>query len=92
MAGMTRRQLLGKSLGAATAGAALAGGATVLPKLLGITAEAATVSPSAESTRTDLVVHVRPGTSGELRVMSGDHEVVVTDAKLVSRLRSASTH
>jgi nitrous oxide reductase len=89
MAGLTRRQLLGKSLGAATAGAALVGGATVLPKLLATSAEA-DMAPSAASARKDLLVHVRPGSSGELRVMSGDREVVVHDARLVSRLRSAS--
>jgi hypothetical protein len=35
-------------------------------------------------------VHVRPGNSGELRVISGEREAVISDAQLVSRLRSAS--
>jgi nitrous oxide reductase len=90
MADLTRRQLLGKSLGAATAGAALVGGSAVLPKLLATTAEARTVPSSAASRKSDLVVHVRPGASGEMRLMSGNHEVVVSDAALVSRLRRAS--
>jgi nitrous oxide reductase len=90
MASLTRRQLLGKSLGAATAGAALVGGAAVLPKLLATTAEAQMEPSSAASRRADLVVHVRPGSSGELRLMGDNHEVVVKDAALVSRLRRAS--
>ena len=90
MAGMTRRQLLGRSLGAATTGVALVGGGAMLPKLLATTAEADTTPASAASTRSDLVVHVAPGSSGELRLMSGSGEVVVKDAQLVSRLRRAS--
>ncbi len=89
MTDMTRRQMLGRSIGAATAGAALVGGAAVLPKLL-TTAEADTVASSAASRKADLVVHVRPGTTGELRLMTGSDEVVVRDAALVSRLRRAS--
>jgi nitrous oxide reductase len=89
MPGLTRRQLLGKSLGAATAGAALVGGAAVVPKLLASAGGQAS-RPSADSVARTLVVHVRPGNSGELRVISGEREAVISDAQLVSRLRSAS--
>jgi hypothetical protein len=90
MAGLTRRQLLGRSLGAATTGVALVGGGAVLPALLATTAQADTTPASAASAKSDLVVHVAPGSSGELRVMSGSNEVIVKDAQLVSRLRRAS--
>jgi hypothetical protein len=89
MPGLTRRQLLGKSLGAATAGAALVGGATVVPKLLAASGAKAS-RPSLDSVARTLVVYVRPGTSGDVQVISGEREVVINDAQLVSRLRSAS--
>lgn len=89
MADLTRRQLLGKSLGAATAGAALVGGATVVPKLLA-SAGAQAARPSAESEARTLVVYVRPGSSGDVQVISGESETVVHDRQLVSRLRSVS--
>jgi nitrous oxide reductase len=86
MGGLTRRQLLGKSIGAATAGAVLVGGAGVLPRMLGTTAQAEETPSDGEP----LVVYVHGGTSGELQLMQGDHETVVRDARLVSRLRAAS--
>ena len=89
MPGLTRRQLLGKSLGAATAGAALVGGATVVPKLLASSGAQAS-SASRESAARTLVAYVRPGTSGDVQLISGEREIVINDAQLVSRLRSAS--
>jgi nitrous oxide reductase len=89
MPDLTRRQLLGKSLGAATAGAALVGGATVLPKLLSASGAEAS-RPSRASEAKAMVVHIRAGNSGELEVMSGEREVIIKDAQLVSRLRRAS--
>ena len=86
MGGLTRRQLLGKSIGAATAGAVLVGGAGVLPRVLGTTAEAAETAADGPP----MVVYVHAGSSGELQLMHGEHETVVRDAHLVSRLRAAS--
>jgi hypothetical protein len=87
MGGMTRRQLLGRSLGAATAGVAMAGGVAALPRALGPEPLAA---DSRGADGQPLMVYVRPGSSGELQVMHDSGEVVVTDPQLVSRLRSAS--
>ena len=87
MRDLTRRQLLGKSIGAATAGAALVGGAAALPHVLG-SASLASTGPAGDGP--PLVVYVRPGTSGEIQLMRGDQETVVSDSHLVSRLRAAA--
>jgi hypothetical protein len=67
----------------------LVGGVAVVPKLLAGSGQAS--RPSADSVGRSLVVHVRAGTSGEMRLMSGETEVVINDAQMVSRLRSASS-
>ena len=61
MAGMTRRQLLGRSLGAAATGVALVGGGAMLPKLLATTAEADTTPASAASAGSTSSSAWRPG-------------------------------
>ena len=85
VAGMTRRQLLGRSVGSAAAGAALVAGGGAVTKMLLAPGVAEASDDSA-----DVVVHIRGGSSGELLVMRGESEELVHDAQLVNRLRRAA--
>jgi hypothetical protein len=61
----------------------------VLPKLLSSTGvQASRAAPDANAK--PVVVYVRAGISGDVKLISGEREVVINDAQLVSRLRSAS--
>jgi hypothetical protein len=79
----------------AGAGTAAAVGATVAgPKLFGDQADTAASTPlqaadlaNAES----FVVHVKDVKSGQLAILVGDREVLVTDRELASRLAGAAT-
>jgi hypothetical protein len=57
------------------AGAALASGGT-----------SAEDAPAADASTQALVVHVKDAKAGQLSVLSGDREVVVTDRKLAQKL------
>ncbi len=86
MAGLTRRGFITTSAGAAAglATAGVAGGA--ISAALG-SSGANLVAAHAEKT---LVAYVRPGSNGEVTVVTGDREVTYRDAALVRRLQKAT--
>ena len=87
-----RRFLAGASMGAAAtvaaAAAAGAGMATVGTLLSAAPVAAASNSAEADVTAvgSDVVVHVRNASKGELSLMVGERELVYTDRALVARL------
>jgi hypothetical protein len=78
----------------AGAGTAAAVGATVAgPKLFGDKAEAAStpLQPADLANAESFVVHVKDVKTGQLAIMVGEREVLVTDRELASRLAGAVT-
>ncbi len=85
MAGLTRRGFITTSAGAAAglATAGVAGGA--ISAALGSSAGNLVAAHAPDT----LVAYVRPGSSGEVTVVTGDREVTYRDAGLVRRLQKA---
>ena len=84
MSDMSRRTVL-RGAGAAAAVAAAAvvvpGGATAMAA-----AQSGDGSVQGDAVTGEVVVYVRDASTGEITVMSGDREVVVTDRRLAQRL------
>ncbi len=87
MAGLTRRGFITTSAGAAVgvATAGVAGGA--ISAALGSSAGNLVAAANTEKT---LVAYVRPGSSGEVTVVTGNREVTYHDAALVRRIQKAA--
>ncbi|WP_405059607.1 twin-arginine translocation signal domain-containing protein [Kribbella sp. NBC_01505] len=77
----------------AGAGSVAAVGAVAAPKIFGDRpADAATQLEAADLTNAEsFVVHVKNVQKGELAIMVGEREVLVTDRELAARLAGATT-
>lgn len=77
----------------AGAGTAAAVGAVAAPKIFGEkSADAATQLEAADLANADsFVVHVKDVRSGQMAIMVGDREVLVTDRELAARLAGVNT-
>jgi hypothetical protein len=88
--GASRRSFIGGVSAATVAGAAVAAVATAGPAAAATTASATTSGASAEPSgrvrRDAVVAYVRDASTGEIRIMSGDREVVVHDRALARTL------
>ena len=81
MSDMSRRGFLGATVGAA------AGAATMGPMAVPAIAASLGPAPAAEGA---VVAFVRPGSTGSVTVMFGEHEVTTNDPVLVRRILNAA--
>jgi hypothetical protein len=93
---ITQASMVGAVAAVGTFAAVPTAQAAIRPERSNAHPEPATASHSADTTTGDVVVHIRNASTGEVSVMTGTSEYVVTDHRLVAsvlaKLPSAARH